>query len=142
LIQMFLDGGCDSGFQYSSPHRKEDLIWSVSIHRGLDLYLRGWYPLVLFLIFIPPVWADFHFMDKLVRFMSPSFFYVFFFPYFNNIFMSIWQKIRVEDQFSWEPLFLCHLFLPYQKKKKTLKNEKGWFQICNSTYAKIMWVVI
>jgi hypothetical protein len=28
LIQMFLDGGCDY-VQYSSPRRKESLIWSV-----------------------------------------------------------------------------------------------------------------
>jgi len=45
-----------------------------SIYCGLDLYLRGWYnPLVLFLIFILPVWVILHFVDKLVKFMSPSF---------------------------------------------------------------------
>jgi len=30
--------------------------------------------------------------------------------------MSIWQKIRVGYQLTWEPLFfLCHLLLSYQK---------------------------
>ena len=47
---------------------------SWSIHRGLDLYLRGYYnPFVLLLIFILLIWIDLHFIDKLVRFMSPRF---------------------------------------------------------------------
>jgi len=50
-----------------------------SIRRGLDPYSRGCYnPFVLLLIFILPVWVDLHFMDKLVRFMSPVFYYIFF----------------------------------------------------------------
>lgn len=51
-----------------------------SIHRGLDLYFRGYYyPLVLFLIFILPVWVDLYFVEKLVRFiMSPVFLCIFF----------------------------------------------------------------
>jgi len=98
-------------FQYSSPHRKEGLIWSLlwgskeclsccalqgelwyvdlirvdgwSIHCSLDLYLRGCFnPLMLFLIFILPVWVDLHFVDKLVRYMSPSFF-ICIFPLFS-----------------------------------------------------------
>lgn len=76
-----------------------------SIHRGLDLYLRGCYnSLVLFLIFILPVWVYLHCVDKLVKFMYPSFLCIFF-SFFNNIFMSIWQEIKVGYQLSWEPLF-------------------------------------
>lgn len=59
-----------------------------SIHRSLDLYLRGCYnPLVLFLILILPVWVDLHFVDKLVRFMSPSFFVFLYFFLFLIIYL-------------------------------------------------------
>ncbi|RHN45510.1 hypothetical protein MtrunA17_Chr7g0232021 [Medicago truncatula] len=59
---------------------------SWSIHRNLDLYLRVHYnTLVLFLIFILPVWVDLHFVNKLVRFISSRFifFCLYFFPFFQ-----------------------------------------------------------
>ena len=101
---MFLDGGCDYVLKFPVflPALEEGSYlvctlglerafillcfagrgWHVdllrvdgwSIHRGLDLYLRGCYnTFMLFLIFILPVWVGLHFMDKLVRFMSLNF---------------------------------------------------------------------
>jgi len=137
LIRMFLDGGCDSGLSVFLPapkgvsylvctlgHRRVFILpcfagrgWYVdllcgdgwSIHHGLDLYLRGCYnPLVSLLIFILSVCVYLHFVDKLVRFMYPNFLCIFFFPFFNNIFMSILELGAT--------IFLRHLLWPYKNK--------------------------
>jgi len=132
-------------FQYSSPRRKEGLNWSLlwglervfillcfagrrwyvdlirfdgwSIHCGLDIYLRGCFnPLMLFLIFVLPAWVNLHFVDKLVRYMSPSFLFV-----FSLFFLIIYiptSGIRLEfgTNLVGSHSFLCHLFRPYKKK--------------------------
>jgi len=54
-----------------------------SIHHGLDHYIRGCYnTLVSFLIFILSILVHLHFVDKLVRFMSHSFFFICIFSFF------------------------------------------------------------
>jgi len=108
LIQVFMDGGFESGLKppvfLPASEGVSYLVctlglerafiltcfvgrWYVDllrvdswfIHRGLDLYLRGCYnPFMLFLIFISPVLVDLHFVDKLIRYMSLSFFMYFF----------------------------------------------------------------
>jgi len=88
---------------------------ALSIHRLLDIHWRCFY------FFVSPDWVGIHFVwIDWVRFMSPQFYFIFIFPFFNNIYehltyTGIYKTFQLLDRFSIP--FICFGLLPYQKKK-------------------------